>query len=345
MEPNQTPPPSPGELARRPASKVDQVKHLILAPKFRAAVAEALPRHFTPDRFLRVAALAITKNPKLAECSQESLFAAMLQVSSLGLECDGRRAHLIPFGKEVQLIIDYKGLAELILRSGEVSKLHADIVCDRDEFAYNLGVIEYHRINFRAPRGEPYAAYALAQMKDGAVASAVMTKDEIEGIRSRSRSAKNGPWVTDWAEMAKKTVFRRLSKWLPLSAELRNKVEVDDEGDFIDTTVAPAPNGDLLRPRPAQITEGEAPKRGPGRPPKKPAEEPPALTAAQSNLQKMLADDGISFEEFNQAAMEFGLLGTAVSELGQLTDESIVAILPNWDALREGIEGARQQTT
>ena len=58
---------------------------------------------------------------------------------------------------------------------------------------------------------------------------AVLTKDEIDGIRKRSRSGNNGPWVTDYNEMAKKTAFRRLAKWLPLSAEFRDAVEKDDD--------------------------------------------------------------------------------------------------------------------
>ncbi len=56
-----------------------------------------------------------------------------------------------------------------------------------------------------------------------------MSIEDVEKIRSRSRSGNSGPWVTDFDEMAKKTVFRRHSKWLPLSPELRDKIEKDDE--------------------------------------------------------------------------------------------------------------------
>jgi recombination protein RecT len=198
---------------------------------FRKQVALALPKHVTAERFTRVALTALNRTPKLAECTQASLFSCLLDLSALGLEPDGRRAHLIPYGDKCTLIIDYKGLVDLVMRSGEVSNIHADVVCEEDEFEYNLGDIKEHKINFRKPRGEPYASYCIVTMKDGTKKAEVMSRDEIEGIRKRSRSGGSGPWVSDWNEMAKKTVFRRCSKWLPMSNELRDKLEKDDDLD------------------------------------------------------------------------------------------------------------------
>ena len=79
-----------------------------------------------------------------------------------------------------------------------------------------------------APRGKVFAAWARCRFKDGTEISEVMDRDEIEAVRKRSRAANDGPWVTDWNEMAKKTVFRRLSKWIPLSAELRESADYDE---------------------------------------------------------------------------------------------------------------------
>src|ERR1051326_6456109 len=100
------------------------IKVLITGEQFKLAVAQALPKHLTPDRFIPTALTAMTRTPKLAECDQASFFAALMTLSQLGLEPDGRRAHLIPFENrkrgvvECQLIIDYKGLVELAYRSG-----------------------------------------------------------------------------------------------------------------------------------------------------------------------------------------------------------------------------------
>lgn len=211
------------------ASKPSDLRSIITSDKMKQQFAAALPHHLSPDRFCRIALTALTRTPKLADCTQESLMRCLLELSAYGIEPDGRRAHLIPYGNQCTLILDWKGLAELAMRSGIISKLHADIVCENDVFTYNLGEIVEHKIDWRAPRGTMYAAYAMAVTKDGPVFVAVLTKDEIDGIRKRSRAGNNGPWVTDFNEMAKKTAFRRLAKWLPLSAEFRDAVDKDDD--------------------------------------------------------------------------------------------------------------------
>jgi recombination protein RecT len=225
-----------------PAAKPATIRQHLESPAFLDAVKKALPRHLTPDRFIRVAITAMTKTPKLAQCDQASFFGALLSLSQFGLEPDGRRAHLIPFENrkrgvtECQLIIDWKGLAELAMRSGIVANLHADIVREGDLFDYSCGKIKSHvpwflrRDNARPDKpGEVFAVYSIAEFRDGSTKADVMSLEEVDAIRARSRAGQAGPWVTDYNEMAKKTVFRRLSKWLPLSPEFRDALDIDDE--------------------------------------------------------------------------------------------------------------------
>lgn len=212
-----------------PQKQRRDISTLLQGEEFRGAVANALPKHLKPERFIRIAINALTRTPKLLECTQESFFRCLLDLSSLGLEPDGRRAHLIPYGKECTLIVDYKGLAEMAMRSGIISVIHADVVCENDEFEYDRGELTTHKIDYRKSRGEMFAAYALVKFKDGTEKCDVMSKEDIVAIQRRSRAGNNGPWKTDFNEMAKKTVFRRLSKWLPLSAEFRDALEVDED--------------------------------------------------------------------------------------------------------------------
>lgn len=211
---------------------------------FRKAVAQALPKHCSADRFVRLAILASTRVKDLDKCTQASVLQCLMDMSRMGLEPDGRRAHLIPFKRnkkvgsgwettyECTLIVDYKGLVELAYRSGKVANVHAEIICDNDDFSYDRGLVQRHAIDFRKPRGEMYAVWARCTMKDGSEQFVVMSKHDVDMIRERSRSKDSGPWVTDYHEMAKKTAFRRLSKWLPLSDEWRDAAEYGDEEEF-----------------------------------------------------------------------------------------------------------------
>lgn len=207
-----------------------------------AEIRKAMPKHCSAERMARVAMTAITKTPKLAECDQASFFQALLSLSQWGLEPDGRRAHLIPFENrkrgvvEVQLIIDYKGLVELAYRSGVVKNIHADVVREGDLFDYNLGRVVRHtpwflRRDADKPEkpGDVICTYCMVELSGETVKCEVLSKDEVEGVRRRSKAGSNGPWVTDWNEMAKKTAFRRASKWLPLSAEIVEAFERDDD--------------------------------------------------------------------------------------------------------------------
>lgn len=233
------------ETPKRPAT----IRQQLESDAFKNSIAKILPKHVTPERMARIAVTALTRTPMLAECDQGSFFRCMLDLSQWGLEPDGRRAHLIPFRNnqkgivECQLIIDYKGLVELCYRSGVVANIHSDIVCENDVFLYDRGELVEHKIDFRRPRGEMYAAYCLVRMKDGTEKCEVLTKQEIDGIRSRSKAGKSGPWVTDYNEMAKKTAFRRVSKWIPLSAEIRDAVLADD--DTVDGEVVREPRPKL----------------------------------------------------------------------------------------------------
>lgn len=212
------------------------IKEQLQNPALLDQIRKALPSHMSAERMARVALTAMTRTPKLADCTQQSFFKCLLDLSSWGLEPDGRRAHLIPYGNECTLILDYKGIVELCFRSGYVKNIHADVVREGDAFEFNLGKVTRHtpwafRLDGDKPEksGEIVAAYCIVEMKDGASKHEVMTRQEIDGIRNRSKAGKSGPWVSDFSEMAKKSVFRRASKWLPLSAEMHEAFERDHD--------------------------------------------------------------------------------------------------------------------
>jgi len=222
------------------------IRDRLQSQQFADQIAKVLPKHISPERMARVAITQIAKVPRLGNCDQTSFFNAMLTLSQLGLEPDGRNAHLIPFENrkkgivECQVIVDYKGFVQLIMQTGLVSRIHADVVCEEDIFEYDRGILKTHKPNFRVNRGKVFAVYCIIEMKDGSEKVEVMSAIEVDAIRKRAKSGGDGPWVTDWNEMAKKTVFRRASKWVPISSEKERIAYEADDADFIEGKVTNA---------------------------------------------------------------------------------------------------------
>lgn len=218
-----------GAVARTPRT----IKQLLQGEEIKAQIAAALPKHMTADRMIRVALTALMRTPDLLKCSEASFFKSLLDCSAMGLEPDGRRAHLIPYGKECTLVIDYKGIADLVRRSGDVSYIHADVVYQGDEFSYGFGTRAHlhHIPNLDGAAGRKVrAVYSFVRLKDGSEDFVVMSESQVNEIRAKYSKQPNGKaWADRWGEMAKKTVFRNHSKWLPLSSEVRDAIERDDD--------------------------------------------------------------------------------------------------------------------
>ena len=226
-------------LARRAAD----VRALLNRPDVKAQLAMALPRHITPDRLIRVALTAVQKTPKLLECDQTSLFAAIIAAAQLGLEPDGAlgQAWLVPYGNQVQLIPGYRGLLALVRRSGELSTVEVRAVHAKDTFRFQYGLNSVLEHDPCEPRdaddtdfdpGQLVAVYAIARLKDSGIQWEVMRRHEVEAIRKASPHGKSGAWVSHYDEMAKKTVLRRLSKLLPMSIEAQTAVDLDEKAEL-----------------------------------------------------------------------------------------------------------------
>lgn len=237
------PAPAAGQPQKRQnKGGIVEVRSLIEGDNFQRQLTKALPKHISAARFTRVLITQVNKNPDIAKCEQTGLFAKILECAAIGLEPDGRTAHLIPRWNtkkghyEATLVIDYKGYVELMYRGGFVKRIHADVVYEGDIFVYELGLVLKHvpwawRKDAKRPkeRGAVLGAYCMIFLKDADPKCEVMTEEEIQEIRRRSASPEKGPWVTDTNEMRKKTPFRRAQKWVPISSEYRDMIDKDDD--------------------------------------------------------------------------------------------------------------------
>lgn len=245
-------------------------------PTFQAV----LPKDFDKQRFLNLVQVAVKANPELMECmgtqaGAASIIVAAIHCATIGLEPNTplQEAWLLPRRikgqTEAQLSIGYKGLLKLARRSGEIAEVYAEVVRERDEFHYQLGL---HRdlVHVPAPteRGDLQFAYAVVRFKDGSFDFRVLDRAEVQKHRAQSDSWSNerarpySPW-TRWTEaMWRKTALRALLSTAPLTATAARAIESDDrvltvQGD--DITAAPtapelAPVDD---PPPADPDTGE----------------------------------------------------------------------------------------
>lgn len=116
-------------------------------------------------------------------------------------------------------------------RSGQIETIVANEVCENDTFEYEFGFNEklIHKPMIKGDRGKAYAYYAYAVLKDGGKAFVVMSRNDVDRIRTQYSKAKYGsPWETEYDAMAKKTVIKQLMKYLPISVELLEKANADD---------------------------------------------------------------------------------------------------------------------
>ncbi len=222
----------------RQLTKYEAIKQQLTS--MQASFAAALPPQVRPEKFLGVVLTGLRLNEQLQNADRTTLYGACLKCAQDGLLPDGREAALVLFGDKVQYMPMLGGMLKKVRNSGEIAKISVQVVYSLDEFDYSLG--DDDRLTHKpamGDRGEPIAAYAIAWLRNGERYCEVMSRDQIEKVRSVSRAKNNGPWRDWWDEMARKTVFRRLAKWLPQSTDLQQVLEHDNEN--YDLTEQPKP--------------------------------------------------------------------------------------------------------
>lgn len=222
----------------------EQIAYLLKTKQ--GEIAKMLPKHLNAERLLKVAQIAATTTPALAKCDVASLVGAIGQCAQMGLEPNTvlGHAYLVPFntkrkdgnGNErwvnsVQVIIGYKGLIDLARRSGQIVSIAAHEVCENDKFELVYGLDEklVHTPSL-GERGEILGFYAVAKLKDGGHCFEFMSRLQVEEIQAAADKKNKYPskvWQEHFTEMGRKTVIRRLAKYLPLSIEFQTAAALD----------------------------------------------------------------------------------------------------------------------
>lgn len=173
-----------------------------------------------------------------AQANPDSLQNAITNIAAIGISLNPalKESYLVPRGNQVCLDISYIGLIKLATDTGAIDWVQAEIVKQNDVFEYQgVGKAPTHKMNPFSDRGETIGVYCVAKLSSGECLSTIMSKKECDEIREKSSQAsKNGPWVTFYEEMLKKTVIKRASKLWPKSERVQQAVEVLNEHEGID---------------------------------------------------------------------------------------------------------------
>lgn len=232
-------------VSNLPAKPMDRFKQELAMRE--SHLRSLLPQSMTVDKFQGVVVAAVADNMDLLECDRGSLLKACLSAAELGLSLNksmGEADILKVWDNRLKRNVAqfrprYKGLMKLAMQSGEVLKIESRLIHEDDTFEVEEGldsrIVHKHGLS---NRGAMVGAYCVWKLKNGETQFEVMSKEQILAIRERS-SAKTkdgnivGPWKTDEAEMWRKTVVRRASKYMPLSTEAQRAVAVDNQAEGV----------------------------------------------------------------------------------------------------------------
>lgn len=210
--------------------------------KLMPKVAAAVPDHIRPNQIVRTLFNTIEANPYiLQKCTPISIGKCLIRAATYGLEISsGQLGHcyIVPYGSEAQLQLSYKGIKELVRRSGQ-GMLFMDVVHEGDEFR-DCGQDE-KPVHVKTDDPDRYSkpvthAYAFMRFTNGFVVSRVMSRAACIAHRNnysqnwkRSQKADN-PWHEKnaaFGKMCAKTCVHALANDgdIPLSADLREAMQ------------------------------------------------------------------------------------------------------------------------
>jgi recombination protein RecT len=189
----------------------------------------------------------LMKNSYLAGADKNSILMAVLNIAQIGLTLNPalKLAYLVPrrVGGNLECVLEpsYQGLVKLATDTGSVRNIYAHLIHEKDTFSQTLGtspeIIHSPKLG---NRGNVIGVYAVAILQDGSKQIEVMDVSEIDEIKETSESwksfkagkSKSCIWNDYFDEMARKTIIKRICKYLPKTEmwdKLGKAIEMDNE--------------------------------------------------------------------------------------------------------------------
>lgn len=235
--------------------------------KFEVALTEkltanelALPKEFNKERFVQNVIALSQSNDTLKEYlakygtdGGKQLMQGAMRAAFLNLDFISKEAYLIPYGKDLNFQIDYRGATKLAKQYSirPIREIYAKVVRRGDTFQERTvdgkqGFI-FEPIPFN--NEEFVGVFGVVVFSDGELLLETMNMDEINAVKSKSKSAgsKSSPWSLFPQEMMKKSVIHRICKKIELDFSNSEQVQAfNSEDDYNNDDVERQAENDII---------------------------------------------------------------------------------------------------
>lgn len=199
--------------------------------RFKPQLALALPKHLTADRMSRLALTAFSSSTQLQNCDQHSIAASIMTAGQLGLEPGvNGQGYLIPYGRTCTFVPGWKGLVDLVARSGRGTVFTGVIFRDQ-EYTFTDGarrdLVIHNETDLDAPEDITHA-YAIGWVRDAAMPIIELWRvSKIEKHRDKyNKVGRKHYSYRDWEMYARKVPLLQVLKYMPCSIEVSNALAV-----------------------------------------------------------------------------------------------------------------------
>jgi phage RecT family recombinase len=200
-----------------------------------------LPPTIPMEKFKAVFMTAAMTSPGVLKGNQDGLRKELMKCASDGLLPDGRQSVLILFKGQPKYMPMVQGIITRARELGDLFSVTAECVYEADTFKADLSdpsKTEHVGPSLDVDRGKIIGAYAIFRAATGAVIHReILTRSDIDKIKSKSLTKNDGVWGEWEPEMARKSAIRRGIKYVPVSSALRTIITRDD--DMVDLSAPP----------------------------------------------------------------------------------------------------------
>lgn len=195
----------------------------------------ALPSGFNQTRFLQNAITVLADTNDIQKMDPKSVARTIIKGAFLGLDFFLKECYAIPYGNELQFQTDWRGEIKIAKRwsTKKIRDIYAKCVRKGDQFEeiIDRGI---QTVNFK-PRpfndGQIIGVFAVCLYEDGNQIYESMSSEQVDRIRLSFSKMPNGKaWKDSWPEMARKTVIRRLRKYIDLNFDDTEQIQAYEEG-------------------------------------------------------------------------------------------------------------------